>query len=82
MEDAMKVYVTKYCLTDGIISADLEDLGERFYGKLPRNYEPCNFRKSEVFESLLDAKSDAEKRRKKKIKSLEKQIEKVKAMTF
>ena len=78
----MRVYVTTYCLTKGIIESDLEDRGDRYYGKLKEGYLANIFNKKEAFESLLDAKVNAEERRKKKIRSLERQIEKLKSMTF
>ena len=78
----MKVYVTTYCLTKGIIESDLEDVGDCYYGKLKDGYLPGLYKKTETFESLSDAKANAEERRKKKIKNLEKQIEKLQALRF
>ena len=78
----MKVYVTTYCLTKGIIEADLEDVGDYYYVVLGENHLPAVFKKTEAFRSLSEAKINAEDRRTKKIKSLEKKIEKLQALRF
>jgi len=76
------VYVTTYCLTKGIIEADLRRDGIFYYGKLPGCIVSRYWNNVEVFEDLEDAKNNCRKRVTKKIKSLERQIEKLKSMTF
>ena len=78
----MKVYVTKYCLTNGIIEADLGKFETHYIGKLSWDNGPSIYSLEEAFESLAEAKANAEERRKKKIKSLEKKIEKLQALRF
>ena len=78
----MKVYITTYCLTKGIIEADLRRDGIFYFGKLPGSTVSRYWDEGEVFEDPEDAKKDCHERRSKKIKSLEKQIEKLKSMTF
>jgi len=78
----MKVYVTRYCLTEGIIEADLEDNGTYFWGKLEDGCHTGAYKKTEAFVSLADAKGHAEELRRKKIRSLELKIDKLEATRF
>lgn len=78
----MKAWITKYALTDGIEEMDGEInhiMGsEYFYVKGYRD----GFTKKEYFPNKIDAICNAEERRIKKIKSLEKQIKKLQDMKF
>lgn len=70
----MKAYVTKYALTTGIevVDGEVTDGG---YLHVDGCYSL--FRDSEYFETEKEAREDAERRRVKKIESLNKQINKL-----
>ena len=76
----MKIYITKYALTKGIICKDLKQSfsGAVYYGGADNRA----YSRREAFKSIEDAVSDCEKRRSKKLKQLNKQIERISAMTF
>ena len=74
-----KMYITKYCLTAGIEEAHGE-VRESGYFSVEGNYNLFN--KNEYFESREDAENNAEERRIKKLKSLDKQIKKVSQIVF
>ena len=75
----VKMYITKYALTSGI---------QEYYGvmfadgtfSIPGTFD--YFRKGEFFESREDAENNAEERRIKKLKSLDKQIKRISALVF
>jgi hypothetical protein len=75
-----KLYLTKYALTGGIQIKDFRYVSGRYwqedggYGLYVEGRD--------VFENEDDAIADAEKRRAKKIASLEKQIAKIKRLKF
>jgi hypothetical protein len=84
----MKIYVTKYALTSGIFSTEAEVNPDGWHGyaigyvevngaRLKRLYKPRDF-KTGRFSAIVKAAD----MRDKKIASLEKQIEKLRAMTF
>lgn len=77
----MKVFVTKYCLTDGITEAegDINSSGY-FISKSRLNYLFLN--KKEYFLKKEDAIANAEERRIKKLQSLDKQTKKISALKF
>jgi len=74
----VKVYITKYCLTQGIKEYDGEAVGDKFITE----QSAFIYNSDEFFTSHSEAKKDAEYRRNKKIQQLQKQIEKLKEMTF
>lgn len=79
----MKVWVTKYALTDGIIEADGEPYGLEWFSASWDNGDKCNdFEQGEWFDTKERAIQKAEEMRQKKIASLKKQIEKLEGMMF
>lgn len=72
----MKVYITKYALTNGIQEEDAEEIGKegmvRIKDKLYGHY--IYFTSKEWFSKWEDAVADARVRRDKKIRSLDKQL--------
>lgn len=78
----MNKFVTKYCLTSGIVIFEGETInnGKYFSG----SHEGVRFflDSKDCFDSLDEAVKDAEIKRDKKIKSLEKQINKLSKMRF
>ena len=74
----MKRYLTKYALTYGIKEVKAEPLDE--YWKVKGDYNL--FTENECFATIEEAVANAEQRRAKKIRSLEKQIERLKALKF
>lgn len=76
----MKVYITKYALTKGILEKEgtQSDRDPTFVriGSLEVYYRP------EWHESLHNARMQAEIMQKRKIASLEKEISKIKALSF
>ena len=77
----MKVFITKFALTKGIIEANGE-ISENFPDMLGVTGQYSHFNKSEWFIDRADAVANAEQRRLKKIASLEKQITKLKKLKF
>jgi hypothetical protein len=77
----MKVYVTKYALTKGIIVKEVEKtaFNDTVVTKGP-NFQ--HFYNNDWFENRKDAVKEAEKMRLKKIASLEKQIDKLHNLKF
>ena len=79
----MKVWITKYALTDGIIKLEAEQdrLTYRFVvtdGVFRNEW----FNRTDCFMSRTSAIKKAEEMRQKKIESLKKQIEKLERMRF
>lgn len=81
-----KVFITKYALTSGIseINAEVKETPEHFK---KRCYVRTNgliqgFYNDDFHLTKEEALIDAEKKRKKKIESLKKQIEKLERLTF
>jgi len=81
-----KVFITKYALTNGIeeVELDVKENPEHFkkscYGKW-KGYSQ-GFYNDDFHLTKEEALIDAEKRRKKKIESLKKQIQKLERMSF
>lgn len=75
----MKAYVTKYALSNGIEEVNGE-IYDDIYFKVEGFY--ILFKEGEWFETKEDAIKKAEEMRIKKIKSLEKQIERLKNKKF
>lgn len=78
----MNKFVTKYCLTSGIVIFEGETVKEGKY--FSGIHEGVRFflDSKDCFDSLNDAVKDAEIKREKKIKSLEKQINKLSIIRF
>lgn len=72
-------YVTKYCLTKGILllSGEVTETGNL---KVDGYYSVLN--NTEFFFTEAEAIEDAKRRKKKKIQSLKKQLKKMKALEF
>lgn len=81
----MKVWITKYALTQGIIEKKARECGEGFDGmvKTEEKY-PAYFHGEgkEWHRTKESAIKRAEEMRQKKIESLKKQIKKLEVMTF
>lgn len=75
----MKVYITKYSLTDGVLEADAK-LNQKFPTMAVTNLG--YFHGNDWHETKEAAIKKAEEMRVKKIASLKKQIEKLEAMKF
>ena len=75
----MKVWITKYALTDGIKEATAKKSNDG-YGYVTDWHEW--FSEEDCFTDKFSAIQKAEKMRKKKIASLKKQIEKLEKMRF
>ena len=79
----MKVWITKYALTDGIIEAEGEPYWLEWVSASWDNGYRCNdFKQGEWFDTKERAIQKAEEMRKKKIESLKNQIEKLEEMRF
>ncbi len=79
-----KVFITKYCLTDKIVESELDIKENGYaYGKYKQDHSySIGFTKKDYFLTKEEALQDAENRRLKKIKSLNKQIEKLNKLSF
>lgn len=79
----MKVYITKYALTTGIIEseADIIERDPKMIYTVINSYNVYFF-KPDWHQNKNEAIYKAEEMRKKKIASLEKQIEKLKKLKF
>ena len=83
----MKVYVTKYALTDGIYECEIDENRKRRNTRKTSSIAVKNFRARCLYKSeySLDANiaiEMAEKMRDKKIKYLQKQIDRIKMLEF
>ena len=80
----MKVWITKYALTDGIIEAEADTYTKGKIFAFWNNDEMGAFypHKEEVFFDKQSAIKKAEEMRQKKIESLKKQIKKLEEMRF
>lgn len=76
------VYVTKYALTQGIFPMEAEILQEGYARQLPRNAFGLFLTKSEYAMTKKEAIAQAEEKRIKKLKSLDKQAKKISALDF
>lgn len=75
-------YIFKYALTEGILSVPLKSDSINDNGYLRKNGFGGWFSSKEYSLSLAEAKEKAEVMRLKKIKSLQKQIQKLEQMSF
>ena len=76
----MRLWITKYALSDGITAVDGMEIHDG--GKYAGNGRVFVRLGKEVHETLEDAKDAAEAMRRRKIISLRKQIERLEAMKF
>lgn len=77
----MKVWITKYALTRGILEREVEDCGDGIV-KDDSSYITCYYNKKDYCLDNESAIAKAEEMRKKKIDSLKKQIDKLEKMKF
>lgn len=84
MKELTKVYITKYALTTGVIEADMElkDGGKHCYGKPNGHHYSTSFFGNDFHLTKEDALKDCERRRIKKIDTLNKQILKLNNLKF
>lgn len=80
----MRVYVTKYALTEGILTmeAELCHVGTMIEVKPKSNGFTQYFHNREWYTDLEAAKARAEEMRQNKIKSVKKQLQKLEEMRF
>lgn len=76
-----KMYISKYAITKGVLEIEATPTNH-FDGAFRAKGHPIFRFGRDIFASRHKANADAAIRVKKKIKSLEKQIEKLKAMNF
>lgn len=79
----MKVYITKYCLTQGIFEDEVEicsDVSTSMCESITNRY--TYFHKPYWQETKEEAIKHAEQMKERKIKALEKQIKKLKELKF
>ena len=76
----MKVFITKYALTQGIIEADARGVGDGMV--VVRGRFDSYFRKDDWHDNIIDAVDAANRMRTKKITSLKKQLDKLEHMLF
>ena len=77
------IYVTKYALTTGIRRVDAEPIRNNAFRYRPKGWTISNYAYGEEFQMTEAAAIErAEILREKKIKSLEKQIAKLRAIKF
>lgn len=77
--EVITAYVTKYALTKGIFVVKARvcsDISPTMISQLNASFPTC-YHKGEWFRTLEEARVNAEVRRQKKIKSLQKQVEKI-----
>lgn len=84
-----KIFITKYALTSGVIEIEAEikespnfKKGISAYGSLSNNQYKTGFFNDDFHLIKEEALMDCEKRRKKKIESLKKQILKLEKLSF
>ena len=81
----MKVWITKYALTQGIFEIEAEECGMGFPGMIqPKEEHPshCHEEGKDWHRSKDSAVKRAEEMRQKKISSLRKKLEKLEKMKF
>jgi hypothetical protein len=79
-----KLYVTKYCLTNGVYEAEGDIEGESPYVYLRYSFggKDCLRLGDDVFESIEEAKEDFLKRKEKEISTMEKRLAELKELNF
>lgn len=81
----MRVWITKYALTQGIIEKEVREGGKGFEGMIVTKdkYPACFHGEGKEWHRTKEsAIKEAEEMRKKKIESLKKQIKKLEVMKF
>lgn len=78
----MKVYITKYALSTGIIETDDAEICSNISGDMIRSKKHGYFYRNDWHKNKEDAVLRAEVMRIKKIESLERQLEKLKGLKF
>ena len=78
----MKVYITKYALSSGILLIDVDDRGDGVVKDKSNSLLFFHGEGNEWHRTFASAKPRAEEMRVAKIASLEKQLAKLRAMTF
>ena len=78
----MKVWITKYALTDGIIETEGKNISSESFRITEGNFKDSWFSSKDCFTDKKSAIKRAEEMRQKRIKSLKKQIEKLEEMRF
>lgn len=78
----MKVYITKYALTRGILELDAKDISKSSCTIINKNGWRTYYDGKEWHQTMEDAKLDANSRRIRKIASLKKQLAKLEEMKF
>lgn len=77
----MKVWITKYALTRGILEKEVEDCGDGMVRE-KESFFPAYYHGTDWHTDKQSAVAKAEEMRKKKIASLKKQIDKLEKMKF
>ena len=80
----MKVWITKYALTEGIFEKEVEtcfDISPKMVSDKDGSYKTC-YHKPDWHETRKDAVAQAEKMRIAKIASLKKQVKKLQGKRF
>jgi hypothetical protein len=79
-----KLYVTKYCLTNGVYEAEGDIEGESSYVHLRYSFGGKDYLQlgRDVFESIEEAKENFLKRKEKEISSMEKELAELKELKF
>lgn len=77
----MKVWITKYALTKGILEKEVEGCGDGMV-KESENHFPTYYHGTDWRKDKQSAIAKAEEMRKKKIQSLKKKIEQLEKMKF
>lgn len=80
--ERMQIYSTKYALTDGIVEKEVRDVGDGMVEVLEGYGYYLHGEGKEWHRTWESAVARAEEMRHKKIKSVEKQLEKLKNMKF
>ena len=80
----MKVFITKYALSQGIYEAEVEDCGDGMVRQPNANcYASCFHGEGREWAKTREAAIEcAEKMRTRKLASIEKQVKKLKALEF
>jgi hypothetical protein len=82
MEDKTTVYCIKYALTSGILRLEGEISPDGYFKQFPYHLCGHHLSRNDYRLTIEEAKDAAEALRKRKIASLEKQLEKVRSQTI
>lgn len=78
----MKVYITKYCFTEGILEKETDDKPTDSMIVVRGSGHPQYFHKNDWHADMDSAKKKAEDMRKRRLLSLAKQIQKLEQLSF